>query len=289
MVRPGARLPAAFRPFPGRPGLPIGPARCKATVSTAVACLTALMGGGCLDHIPVTGGRTLSHRYRGVSDDDLTVTPRSGGADEPQALRRPPHGQRCRRRLRYRRLPAPTVPTAPAPEARAADPGRHRTRLPDHAAPTSSGAVTRPSPPPPPPPPPPPAPTPRTTRSASRASRRRSSTCSARWTASPPPGPARPARPGSSSTPSPTRAPTPTSAWTRPASGCLYSSTRHSEHSDIYMQRVDGTSVIQLTSETAAAAYPCFSPDGKQIAFASTRSGPGRSTSWTPTAGTSCR
>ena len=40
------------------------------------------------------------------------------------------------------------------------------------------------------------------------------------------------------------------------------------------MQRVDGTSVIQLTGDAGGDAYPCFSPDGKQIAFASTRSGP---------------
>jgi TolB protein len=52
-----------------------------------------------------------------------------------------------------------------------------------------------------------------------------------------------------------------------------FASTRDSEHSNLYMQRVDGTAVIQLTSETADDAYPAFSPDGKQIAFASTRAG----------------
>jgi Tol biopolymer transport system component len=60
----------------------------------------------------------------------------------------------------------------------------------------------------------------------------------------------------------------PTGKW------LLYSSTRHSEHPYIYMQRVDGTSVIELTGDAGGDAYPCFSPDGKQIAFASTRSGP---------------
>jgi len=60
----------------------------------------------------------------------------------------------------------------------------------------------------------------------------------------------------------------PTGKW------LLYSSTRHSEHPYIYMQRVDGTSVVELTGDAGGDAYPCFSPDGKQIAFASTRSGP---------------
>jgi TolB protein len=52
-----------------------------------------------------------------------------------------------------------------------------------------------------------------------------------------------------------------------------FASTRDSEHSNIYMQRVDGTAVMQLTSEAADDASPSFSPDGKQIAFASTRAG----------------
>jgi TolB protein len=52
-----------------------------------------------------------------------------------------------------------------------------------------------------------------------------------------------------------------------------FSSTRHSEHPDIYLQRVDGTSVIQLTNDPASDVQPCFSPDGKRVAFASTRSG----------------
>jgi Tol biopolymer transport system component len=53
----------------------------------------------------------------------------------------------------------------------------------------------------------------------------------------------------------------------------VFSSTRHNVHPQIYMQRVDGTSVIQLTNDSADNAYPTFSPDGKQIAFCSTRAG----------------
>lgn len=52
-----------------------------------------------------------------------------------------------------------------------------------------------------------------------------------------------------------------------------FASTRDSEHSNLYMQKVDGTAVIQLTSENVDDASPSFSPDGKQIAFASTRAG----------------
>jgi Tol biopolymer transport system component len=52
-----------------------------------------------------------------------------------------------------------------------------------------------------------------------------------------------------------------------------YTSTRHSEHPALYIQRTNGVSVTQLTSDGADAATPCFSPDGKQIAFSSTRSG----------------
>lgn len=53
----------------------------------------------------------------------------------------------------------------------------------------------------------------------------------------------------------------------------VFSSTRHSEHADIYLQRVDGLSVIQLTSDEADDAFPVFSPDGARIAFCSTRAG----------------
>jgi Tol biopolymer transport system component len=59
----------------------------------------------------------------------------------------------------------------------------------------------------------------------------------------------------------------PTGKW------LVFASTRHSEKPEIYLQRVDGTSVTQLTSDPSDNAQPCFSPDGKSIAFTSTRAG----------------
>jgi len=59
----------------------------------------------------------------------------------------------------------------------------------------------------------------------------------------------------------------PTGKW------LAFSSTRHSERADIYLQRVDGASVIQLTNDPADDVQPCFSADGTKIAFASSRSG----------------
>ena len=59
----------------------------------------------------------------------------------------------------------------------------------------------------------------------------------------------------------------PTGKW------MVFASTRHSEHAGIYLQRVDGTAVTKLTSDDSDNAFPTFSPDGKQIAFCSTRSG----------------
>jgi len=53
----------------------------------------------------------------------------------------------------------------------------------------------------------------------------------------------------------------------------IFASTRNSEHPSIYLQRVDGTAVTQLTDGGSDDAYPVFSPDGKQIAFSSTRAG----------------
>jgi len=53
----------------------------------------------------------------------------------------------------------------------------------------------------------------------------------------------------------------------------VFASTRNSDHPGLYLQRVDGTAVTQLTSDGADDAYPVFSPDGKQIAFSSTRTG----------------
>jgi hypothetical protein len=59
----------------------------------------------------------------------------------------------------------------------------------------------------------------------------------------------------------------PTGKW------IVFASTRHSERPEIYLQRVDGTSVTQLTSDPSENAQPCFSPDGRNIAFCSTRAG----------------
>lgn len=53
----------------------------------------------------------------------------------------------------------------------------------------------------------------------------------------------------------------------------VFTSTRHSEHPKIYLQKVDGVSVTQLTTDEADESGPSFSPDGKKIAFASNRSG----------------
>ncbi len=53
----------------------------------------------------------------------------------------------------------------------------------------------------------------------------------------------------------------------------VFSSTRHNEKGDIYIQRVDGLSVTQITDDDASDAFPVFSPDGRKIAFCSTRAG----------------
>lgn len=59
----------------------------------------------------------------------------------------------------------------------------------------------------------------------------------------------------------------PTGRW------LAYASTRHRHTADIYLQRVDGTAVTQLTNDPANDVMPCISPDGKQVVFASDRAG----------------
>jgi TolB protein len=53
----------------------------------------------------------------------------------------------------------------------------------------------------------------------------------------------------------------------------VYASTRHRPNPDIYLQQVDGTAVQQITHGPASDRMPTISPDGRQIAFASDRSG----------------
>lgn len=53
----------------------------------------------------------------------------------------------------------------------------------------------------------------------------------------------------------------------------VFSSTRHNEHPEIYLQRVGGLSVTQLTSDGADDSFPTFSPDARKVAFSSTRNG----------------
>ncbi|MEX2213924.1 MAG: DPP IV N-terminal domain-containing protein [Phycisphaeraceae bacterium] len=53
----------------------------------------------------------------------------------------------------------------------------------------------------------------------------------------------------------------------------VFASTRHRESPDIYMQKIGGTSVTQLTNDPARDIMPTFSPDGSHVAFASDRGG----------------
>ncbi len=53
----------------------------------------------------------------------------------------------------------------------------------------------------------------------------------------------------------------------------VFASTRHSRYSHLYLKPTSGAAITQLTDEQANDAQPCFSPDGKRIAFTSDRAG----------------
>ena len=53
----------------------------------------------------------------------------------------------------------------------------------------------------------------------------------------------------------------------------VFASTQHRTTSDLYIKRIDGTAITQLTNDPADDMMPAFSPDGQRIAFASNRSG----------------
>jgi len=52
-----------------------------------------------------------------------------------------------------------------------------------------------------------------------------------------------------------------------------FASTQHRATSDIYIKRIDGTTITQLTTDPSNDVMPTFSPDGRYIAFCSDRSG----------------
>lgn len=52
-----------------------------------------------------------------------------------------------------------------------------------------------------------------------------------------------------------------------------YASTQHRATADLYIKRISGTAVMQLTNDPANDVMPTFSPDGKRVAFASDRTG----------------
>lgn len=53
----------------------------------------------------------------------------------------------------------------------------------------------------------------------------------------------------------------------------VFASTRHTVSPNLYLKRIHGRAVTQITSDPAPDVQPCFSPDGRSIAFASLRSG----------------
>ncbi len=53
----------------------------------------------------------------------------------------------------------------------------------------------------------------------------------------------------------------------------VFTGAHDGERTQIYLQRLDGSPALQLTQSAADDAQPCFSPDGKRIAFCSNRDG----------------
>jgi TolB protein len=53
----------------------------------------------------------------------------------------------------------------------------------------------------------------------------------------------------------------------------VYASKQHSESFDIYRKAIDGRTVTQITSDPSDDMMPAISPDGRQIAFVSNRTG----------------
>ncbi len=53
----------------------------------------------------------------------------------------------------------------------------------------------------------------------------------------------------------------------------VYASTQHRATADLYLKRIDGSALQQLTNDPSNDVMPAFSPDGKRVAFASDRAG----------------
>lgn len=53
----------------------------------------------------------------------------------------------------------------------------------------------------------------------------------------------------------------------------VFASTQHRATADVYLKKVDGRTITQLTSDAGHDLMPSISPDGKRVAFASNRTG----------------